>query len=58
MTIDERLEGLADRHEALNHAVELLVAEGKETGDKIRSLAVLAEQNEVRAERQDSSPWF
>lgn len=51
MDIDERLERLAERHEALSNTVELLVAEGKETGEKIRALAVLAEQNEVRAER-------
>jgi uncharacterized protein YigA (DUF484 family) len=56
MTIDERLERLADRHEALSNTVELLThdidalrAEGKETGEKIRALAVIAEQNEVRA---------
>jgi prefoldin subunit 5 len=56
MTIDERLERLADRHEALSNTVELLThdidalrAEGKETGEKIRALAVIAEQNEVCA---------
>jgi len=49
MTIDERLERLTDRHEALSQTVELLAAEGKETGEKIRALAILAEQNEVRA---------
>jgi len=56
MNIDERLERLADRHEALSNTVELLThdidalrAEGKETGEKIRVLAIVAEQNEVRA---------
>jgi len=56
MTIDERLERLADRHEALSNTVELLThdidalrAEGKEIGDKIRALAIVAEQNEGRA---------
>jgi uncharacterized protein YigA (DUF484 family) len=56
MTIDERLERLTDRHEALSHTVELLThdidalrAEGKETGEKIRALAIVAEQNEARA---------
>ena len=63
MTIDERLERLTDRHEALSNTVELLThdieslrggidalrAEGKETGEKIRTLAIVAEQNEVRA---------
>lgn len=53
MTIDERLERLADRHEALSHTVELLVAEGKETSQKIRALAILAEQNETRAEQNE-----
>jgi len=49
MTIDERLERLTDRHEALTQSVELLVAEGKQTSEKIRHLAITAEQNEVRA---------
>ncbi len=53
MTIDERLERLAERHEALSHSVELLVAEGKETSDKIRALAIIAEQNEERAARNE-----
>lgn len=58
MTIDERLERLAERHEALSNTVELLThdidalrAEGKETGEKIRALAIIAEQNEGRAAR-------
>jgi len=62
MNIDERLERLADRHEALSNTVELLThdidalrdaqrAEGKEIGDKIRALAIVAEQNEGRATR-------
>jgi hypothetical protein len=55
MTIDERLERLTDRHEALSHTVELLAAEGKETGEKIRALAIIAEQNEVRAERMQAA---
>jgi len=61
MNIDERLERLADRHEALSNTVELLThdidalrAEGKETGDKIRALAIIAEQNEVRAGRNET----
>jgi archaellum component FlaC len=60
MTIDERLERIAERHEALSNTVELLThdidalrdaqrAEGKEIGDKIRALAIIAEQNEGRA---------
>jgi archaellum component FlaC len=53
MTIDERLERLAERHKALSHTVELLAAEGKETGEQIRAMVILAEQNEVRAERNE-----
>jgi archaellum component FlaC len=60
VNIDERLERLTERHEALSNTVELLThdidalrdalrAEGKETGEKIRALALIAEQNEVRA---------
>jgi hypothetical protein len=66
MTIDERLERLTDRHEALSQTLELLThdidalrdalrTEGKETGEKIRALAILAEQNEVRAERMQAA---
>jgi hypothetical protein len=51
MTIDERLERLADRHEALSHTVELLIADGEKTGERIRALAIIADQNEVRAAR-------
>jgi predicted house-cleaning noncanonical NTP pyrophosphatase (MazG superfamily) len=51
MTIDERLERLADRHEALSHTVELLAADGEKTGERIRALAIIADQNEVRAAR-------
>ena len=81
MNIDERLERLTERHEALaqsielltrdiseqraadaadaaaakerqealSHTVELLVGEGQQTGERIRHLALIAEQNEVRA---------
>jgi hypothetical protein len=49
MNIDERLERLTERHEALTQSVELLVAEGKHTGEKILNIAIIAEQNEVRA---------
>ena len=53
MTIDERLEKLADRHEALIHTVELLLADGEKTAERIRALAILAEQYEFRAERNE-----
>jgi len=46
MTIDERLERIAERHEALAHSMELFQ---HDTGEKIRALAAIAEQNEVRA---------
>jgi hypothetical protein len=49
MNIDERLERLADRHEALSHTVELLLADGEKTAEKIRILATVADQNEGRA---------
>jgi len=42
MTIDERLE-------ALTQSVELLHLSQSDTSEKIRHLAVIAEQNEVRA---------
>ncbi len=49
MTIDERLERLADRQEALSRTVELLIADGKKTGERIRALAIIAGQNELTA---------
>jgi prefoldin subunit 5 len=38
-----------ERHEALSHTAELLIAEGGQTAQKIRTLAIVADQNEVRA---------
>jgi hypothetical protein len=46
MTIDERLERLTERHEALTQSLELFQ---HNTGEKIRALATIAEQNEGRA---------
>jgi prefoldin subunit 5 len=56
MNIDERLERLTDRHEALSQSLELLshdidalrAAQG-ETIETVRRLAVIADQNETRA---------
>jgi chromosome segregation ATPase len=39
MDIDQRLDRLTDRHEALTQSVELLVAEGRETGKRVDKLA-------------------
>jgi len=49
MTIDERLDRLTQRHEALAQSIELMHAEGEQTAARIRGLAIIAEQNEVRA---------
>jgi len=62
MTIDERLERLTERHEALTQAVELiaamqlandkqiaeLLAASKQDGENIRALARIAEIHEPR----------
>ena len=40
MTIDERLERLVDRHEALAQSVELLVAASRENSELIRENSV------------------
>ncbi len=55
MSIDERLEKLAERHEALTYTVELLtrdIAElrelARQDGQNIRSLARIAEIHERR----------
>ncbi len=65
MTIDERLDKLAERHEALSQTVELLVAENRQAAEEnrqrdrrlreimeaIASLARIAEIHEQRIER-------
>jgi len=55
MTIDERLENLTARHEALTQTVELLAPEiaelvtaSKQDGENIRALARIAEIHERR----------
>ena len=45
MTIDERLEKLTERHEALTQSVELMIAEGRETSSRISALERLAQQD-------------
>jgi uncharacterized protein Yka (UPF0111/DUF47 family) len=47
MTIDERIERLTDRHEALAQSVELLVAENRHTSEQIQRMA---EENQKSAE--------
>ena len=55
MTIDERLEKLTERHEALTQSVELLhrdvqglSALARQDGENIRALAQIAEIHEKR----------
>jgi hypothetical protein len=49
MNIDERLEKLTERHEALTATVELHDKRMADVEEKLRHRAVVAEQNEVRA---------
>ena len=42
MTIDERLEKLAERHESLAQSVEMLVIENRATGERIDKLGKFA----------------
>ena len=55
MTIDERLEKLTERHEALTQTVELMAAEGRETSQRISALERLAQQDgeNIRALARD-----
>jgi hypothetical protein len=46
MTIDERLEKLRERHEALTQTVELMALMQKQDGENIRALARIAEIHE------------
>jgi hypothetical protein len=50
MTIDERLEKLTERHEALTQTVELMALENKE---RDRRLEVLGKSMEARDQRLD-----
>ena len=45
MSIDERLDRLTERHEALAQSIELMIAEGREQTERIRALERLAQQD-------------
>jgi 4-hydroxy-3-methylbut-2-enyl diphosphate reductase IspH len=45
MTIDERLERLADRHEALAQSVELLLVATRENTENIRKLVEVSNRD-------------
>ena len=49
MTIEERIERLTERHEALVESIELMRAENEKTAQNVRILATVADQNETRA---------
>jgi predicted nuclease with TOPRIM domain len=57
MTIDERLEKLTERHEALTHTVELMAAENRAGFARLEKLSEehekLAKRHEKLAERLD-----
>ena len=48
LTIDERLEKLTERHEALAQSVEILLKNSEQDGENIRALARIAEIHERR----------
>jgi hypothetical protein len=48
LTIDERLERLTERHEALAQSVEILLKNSEQDGENIRALARIAEIHERR----------
>jgi hypothetical protein len=58
MTIDERLEKLTERHEALAQSVELLVVHGHETDRRLdtvaEGIAKLTERHEALAQSVES----
>jgi len=63
MTIDERLEKLLERHEALAQTVELMAAENRERDrrlgqimEAIASLVHVAEIHEQRIDRLEGGP--
>jgi hypothetical protein len=48
MTVDERIEKLAERHEVLAQSIELLVTAVRQDSENIRALARIAEIHEHR----------
>ena len=51
MTIDERLDRLTERHEALTETVQLMVMEGRTLLKAVNKLARTAEAREQRIDR-------
>ena len=51
MTIDERIERLTERHEALTQNVELLLVETRENTDHIRTLVEVTNRDAERFSR-------
>ncbi len=56
MTIDERLERLTERHEALTQTVELMAIENRQNSDNILKLLEIAQIHERRLERLEDRP--
>ena len=50
MTLDERLDRLTERHEALTQSVELLMAENRQVAENVANLA--AENSKTAAENK------
>jgi chromosome segregation ATPase len=48
VNIDERLERLVERHEALSMSVELLEKQVQSTGTQVQALVALSERHEKR----------
>ena len=48
MTLDERLERLTERHEALTQSVELIVAENRQAAENMANLAAENKQRDRR----------
>jgi hypothetical protein len=55
MTIDERIERLTERHEALTQSVEMLHAEIRDLKDSAQSLLHIAEIHEQRISRLEDA---
>ena len=50
MTLDERLERLTERHEALTQSVELMVAQNRQAAENLAAMA--AENKQLAAENK------
>jgi len=53
MTIDERLDRLAERHEALTQSVEMILLAQQKSEERLDRIEVMQEKNQVMQEKNE-----